>query len=379
MYDDVNMDIGELIMETTLKENLDQLREVAKERTVRTQDVGYNLETLVGKIEKGVIRLNPEYQRHHRWDDETSSRLIESLILNIPIPTVYISQDVDVDDEIDDGIARYSVIDGQQRLTAIYEFMKNKYALTGLKVLELLNGLMYRDLPPFLIRRLEERGISCLWIDSVIDPQVKYDIFERLNTGSVQLESQELRNAVYRGPFNDMIKKLAEYKKYRLLLQIGDKNVENNNKVKKMMDTEMVLRYFALCDNGIEKMKKSFKDFLSEQMDRFNKLDGKELEKMEKQFYAVVDEIYDKLGENAFAKYKNERKIQSKFNAAVYDAVMVAVSDKIKDGSLRIEEQNIINFNNLFGETGFRKNIDGSTGDKSKIKGRIKMTKEVFS
>lgn len=377
MYD-VNVDIGGIIMETTLKKNLDQLREVAKERTVRTQDVGYNLETLVGKIEKGVIRLNPEYQRHHRWDDETSSRLIESLILNIPIPTVYISQDVDVDDEIDEGIARYSVIDGQQRLTAIYEFMKNKYALTGLKVLDLLNGLMYRDLPPFLIRRLEERGISCLWIDSVIDPQVKYDIFERLNTGAVQLESQELRNAVYRGPFNDMIKKLAEYKKYRLLLHIGDKDFENN-KVKKMMDTEMVLRYFALCDNGIEKMKKSLKDFLSEQMDRFNRLDKKELEKMEEQFYVVIDEVYEKLGENAFAKYRNNRELQSKFNAAVYDAVMVAVSDKIKDGSLRIEEQNIIKFNNLFEKIDFRKNIEGSTGDKSKINGRIKMTKEVFS
>lgn len=369
-------------MENTIKSDIEKLREVAKERTVRTQDVGYNLETLVGKIEKGIIRLNPDYQRHHRWNEETSSRLIESLILNIPIPTIYISQDVDVDDEIDDGISRYSVIDGQQRLTAIYDFMKNKYQLTGLKVLSLLNGSMYRDLPPFLIRRLEERGISCLWIDSIVDTQVKYDIFERLNTGAVQLESQELRNAVYRGPFNEMIKELAQYDKFRCLLHISD-DMDNDNKVKKMMDTEMVLRYFSLCDNRANKIKKSVKDFLSEQMDIFNKLESKELQEMKKQFYKVIDKIYECMGMDAFSKFKIDEKgnvsVQSKFNVAIYDAVVVAISDKMKDACLNINEKNINEFKKLFNNPDFRKNIEGSTGDKSKIIGRIKMVKEVFS
>ena len=88
---------------------------------------------------------------------------MESLILNIPIPTVYLSQDVDVDEEVDDDVARYSVIDGQQRLTAIYGFMTNADKLEGLEVLELLNGSYYKDLPPFLIRRLEERTIKCFY------------------------------------------------------------------------------------------------------------------------------------------------------------------------------------------------------------------------
>ena len=86
-------------------------------------------------LEKGIIKLNPDYQRNHRWNDSESSRLMESLILNIPIPTVYLSQDVDVDEEVDDDVARYSVIDGQQRLTAIYGFMTNAYKLEGLEVL----------------------------------------------------------------------------------------------------------------------------------------------------------------------------------------------------------------------------------------------------
>ena len=110
---------------SNLKDNLEKLQIVAKERTVKTQNIEYDLETLVKKIKKGIIKLNPDYQRNHRWNDSESSRLMESLILNIPIPTVYLSQDVDVDEEVDDDVARYSVIDGQQRLTAIYGFMTN--------------------------------------------------------------------------------------------------------------------------------------------------------------------------------------------------------------------------------------------------------------
>lgn len=308
---------------SNLKDNLEKLQIVAKERTVKTQNIEYDLETLVKKIKKGIIKLNPDYQRNHRWNDSESSRLMESLILNIPIPTVYLSQDVDVDEEVDDDVARYSVIDGQQRLTAIYGFMTNAYKLEGLEVLELLNGSYYKDLPPFLIRRLEERTIKCLRIDSTVDPQVKFDIFERLNSGAVQLESQELRNAIYRGKFNDIIKELAKNEDFRKLLGIDLKNPEENNKVKKMQDVEYVLRFYSYIDGEGENMKKSFKDFLSEQMDKYNKFDSNDLERLKKHFEKVMSFIIIQLGTDAFAKYKveNEKlKLQSHFNAAVYDA-----------------------------------------------------------
>jgi len=125
-----------------LKDRLLAIQAKAKERTVKTQNIEYDLETIVKKISRGIIKLNPEYQRKHRWTEEYSSKLIESLILNIPVPLIYISQDVDVDDEVDDEIARYSVIDGQQRLTAIYNFLTNESALVGLEVLDILLYLM---------------------------------------------------------------------------------------------------------------------------------------------------------------------------------------------------------------------------------------------
>ena len=219
------------------------LQKTARERTVKTQTVEYDLETLVKKISKNIIKLNPEYQRNHRWNNETSSRLVESLILNIPIPYVYISQDIDVDEDVDeDDISRYSVIDGQQRLTAIYSFIKNEYSLEGLDILSNLNGMFYKDLPPFLLRRLEERTIKCLRIDSTLDQQVKYDIFERLNSGSVKLEAQELRNAVCRGPFKDLLKELVKDKNFVESCNLTARTA----KIQKMEDEELVLRFFAI-------------------------------------------------------------------------------------------------------------------------------------
>ena len=233
---------GVIMDNLTVDEN--KLRESAKERTVKTQSFEYDLETTVNKIFNNIIKLNPEYQRRHRWPNATSTRLIESLILNIPIPEIYLSTDVDVDTETEN--ARYSVIDGQQRLHAIYDFFKNKYELEGLELLPLLNGYNYNNLPSFLIRRLEERTVKFLRIDSTLDSKVKIDVFERLNSASVTLNRQELRNAVFGGKLNIKCKELANNNNFRKLLQIKDYKIEEQPKVKKMEDVEYVLRFFGI-------------------------------------------------------------------------------------------------------------------------------------
>lgn len=365
-----------------LKSNLMVLQTLAKERTVKTQNIEYDLETLVKKIDNKIIKLNPDYQRNHRWDNETSSKLIESLILNIPIPTIYLSQDVDVDEEVDDDIARYSVIDGQQRLTAIYGFMSNHFSLVGLEVLEPLNDSLYKDLPPFLVRRLEERTIKCLRIDSTIDSQVKYDIFERLNTGSVQLTQQELRNAVYRGLFNDMIKQLAKENFFLEFMNIDIVKIEENPRVRKMDPEECVLRFFSLYNGGVNKFKKSFKDFLSEQMNDFNSLSNNDLGKMKRHFKNVMAIIAENFGDNPFAKYKvdkNKKLIYtSKFNFSVFDALAIGISNNILNDTLLITEDRIKEYYKLFYNETFIQSISGSTNDKSKVTYRIITATKVF-
>jgi len=356
-----------------LKSKLDSIQKKAKERTVKTQTVEYDLETLVKKIKNGIIKLSPDYQRKHRWSDDFSSRLMESLILNIPIPIIYISQDIDVDEEIDEGISRYSVIDGQQRLTAIYNFFRNKYSLSGLEVLTELNNSYYKNLPPFLIRRLEERTIKCLRIDSTIDVQVKYDIFERLNSGSVKLESQELRNATCRGPFKTLIKKLS---KNEVFLKISNLQKESA-RVKKMEDEELVLRYFSISYNdGYKEYKGQFKKFLTNKMEEFNRLDPKEILKMEHNFINTItkiDECFDEFPFSKFKYNKNEFKRMSKFNAAVFDSVIFSFS-KLKKNA----KPNYTDFKNLFKDPVFFSSVEGSVNDVSKISDRIQMARVVI-
>jgi len=362
---------------STLKHNLDEIQRKAKERTVRTQNIEYDLETLVKKIDKNIIKLNPDYQRRHRWDESTASKLIESLILNIPIPLIYISQDVDVDEEVDEDIARYSVIDGQQRLTAIQNFFKNEYALVDLDVLKELNGTFYKDLPSFLIRRLEERTIKCLRIDSTIDQQVKYDIFERLNSGSVKLEAQELRNATCRGPFKELIKKLSKNKIFTKLAQLDT----TGKRVQKMEDQELVLRFFSLVyKDGYQSYKGGFKQFLTDKMNLFNSLDTSELIIMEKTFNDVITFIEQHYGDEPFAKYRvneeGEYERMSKFNAAVYDAVVVSISKKLTDDP----EMDITydRFKEIFKDKDFFSSIEGSVNDVKKLQVRIEKALEVI-
>ena len=350
-----------------LKDSLEELQRKAKERTVKTQTIEYDLETMVKKIDKKVIKLSPDYQRNHRWDQETSSRLIESLILNIPVPFIYISQDIDVDEEVGEDVSRYSVIDGQQRLTALYDFFHNKFSLSELEVLEQLNGSFYSDLPPFLIRRLEERSIKCLRIDSTLDQQVKYDIFERLNSGAVKLEPQELRNATCRGPFKQLIKELAKYPSFVLAAQIKP----NSARVKKMEDEELVLRYFALTfQNGYLEYKGGFKKFLTQKMSELNRLDKETLDKLGANFKRVMDKIIAECPEQPFAKYRVEGEhlvTMSNFNVSVFDAI-VSLFYVAEENSEVVTQAKVAS---LFLDQEFFRCIEGSTNDVRKLQTRI--------
>lgn len=367
---------------STLKKELDTLQKKARERTVKTQTIEYDLETLVKKIRKGLIKIDPVYQRNHRWGNATSSKLIESLVLNIPIPLIYLSQDVDVDSDEEDGVARYSVIDGQQRLTAILKFMTGDLELEGLSTLNELNGMKFKDLPPFLVRRLEERTIRCLRIDSTVDSQVKFDIFERLNSGSVELNPQELRNAVHRGEFNELIKTLATEENFRILIGVDPLAPEESNKVSKMDDLELVLRFLALRADQYKDLNGKMKLFLDESMGALKKLDASKKSQMASDFRRVVRQIRDAFGDNAFAKYKVDEDSgdlgrASPFNTAVYDALMVAVSMEVDDGSY-IESGKVDLFKELFRDQDFFNSVSGSSTDRSKVIGRIDAAREVF-
>lgn len=351
-----------------MESNAQLLQAKAKERTVKTQTIEYDLFSLISKINKGTIKINPSYQRRHRWDDKTSSRLIESLLLNIPVPTIYLSQDVDIDEE-HEGRPTFSVIDGQQRLTAIQSFLENKLVLVGLETLEELNDLRYEELPNFLKRRLEDRSLTCLRIDSTVDSQVKYDIFERLNSGSVKLNPQELRNAIYGGPFNLLLQELAESSIFLELTHI------TLAKINKMDDLELVLRFFALTDDRYLNYKPLMKEYLDLSMKDFSMMDSSSYEELKSRFNNVMQEIKNVFGVSPFVK-RGDRKKHS-FSTAVFDAVCIVTDNFIRNNyGFRSDADN--RFTKLFDDKEFDDSISGSINDKNKLIMRVQLLEKTL-
>jgi hypothetical protein len=230
-------------------------------------------------IDKGeVLNLRPEYQRRLRWNSVQKSKLIESLLLNIPVPPVFLYES---------DAARYEVMDGQQRLNAVREFLAGDFALSGLTVLEPLNRIRYSRCPPRIKRALERSSLSAivLLLESESGrvagrlslTDIRRFIFDRLNTGGTKLNPQEIRNALSPGFFNKVVIDLTRNPLFTKVFDIPpyvetDPNdyYENparqkNSLYSTMGDCQLVLRYFALKDPA--NIRGSMKSMLDRAMD----------------------------------------------------------------------------------------------------------------
>lgn len=223
-------------------------------RQILPQKIELPISTLPAMIEE-QINLNPDFQRRDRWDQARQSRFIESIIMNVPIPPVFLGED---------DYGAYVVLDGRQRLTAVNDFLKNIYTLKNLNVWQELNGKNFNDLKKQKLDKfLTRRFIPAVLLLKESSPEVKYDVFDRLNTGAVTAVAMEIRNAVFRGPFNDLIRYLSDNHTFRQLWGIPTDDIEreSNNNYQKMLDVELVLRFFALRDH--QGMSSRFQEYLS--------------------------------------------------------------------------------------------------------------------
>ena len=224
-----------------------------RDRKVVTQPYDLAIDSLIDQIEAGTIFLRPiserpDFQRRYVWTDILASRLIESIILKVPIPPCYLSQNEEY--ELD-------VIDGQQRLFSIYRFIKNQFPLKGLEVLTELNGKRFHEISNKLQRQLKTHTLRCVLVTNESHPEVKFDVFERLNTNTVPLNPQELRNCIYRGALNNLLKDAVNNEDWLNIL--GKKSPD-----KRMRDEELVLRFFAFHIRGIESYRTPLKHWLNE-------------------------------------------------------------------------------------------------------------------
>lgn len=264
--------------------------------------------------------LYPEYQRRRVWDKKRKSRLIESFIINVPIPPVFLY-------EYD--FSEYEVMDGLQRITAIIDFFDNKYELEGLELWSELNGKCYNDLPDEIKRGIERRYLSAIILlketakSKEEEKLMKRFVFSRLNTGGMELSPQEIRNALYSSEFNDAVVNMAESDIFRKLWG----NLDDDN-YKRMEDCELVLRFFAYksaCKHNIAKNTIDILDAYAEKAKRFTK---ENIEVLEKLFYETMELVQYMFEETAFKSVKSSQKSEK----MIYDTVMLCCAELIEEG-----------------------------------------------
>ena len=165
------------------------------DRPVISQSADWTISALRDKLDRGLLHLQPKFQREYVWAlrPELPSRLIESVLLGIPIPPIYFGKDAD---------GSLEMIDGQQRLTTLVKFVSNAFPLRKLNRMASLNLKLFKDLTPRQQEKILDTPIRSIVIDAAKNTGLRYEVFERLNRGSMALNEQELRNCVYRGPFN---------------------------------------------------------------------------------------------------------------------------------------------------------------------------------
>jgi len=285
------------------------------------------------------VNLRPEYQRRLRWTTQQKSLLIESLLLNVPVPPVFFYEN---------DLARYEVMDGQQRLNSIKEFLNNEFTLRGLQIIPTLNGKNYTRLPPKVKRSLDRASISAIVLVQESQGKLKkassnrvYElrrfVFERLNTGGKRLTAQEIRNAVYGSEFNNLIVDLSRNPVFTRIWGIPnyvendfgdyyeDEQRQKNTLYRTMGDCQLVLRYFAL-DNEAH-IVGSLRSMLDRCMERNLSTTREQCEVLGQRYRSVL-ELADALFDGRpFSLHLTEADYRPL--AGIYDGVMVALGDML--------------------------------------------------
>jgi uncharacterized protein with ParB-like and HNH nuclease domain len=328
---------------------------------ILTYPADFTLEVLVGKWQKGEIK-NPKLQRRFVWNQIRASKLIESFLMGLPVPPIFLYLDRD---------NKLLVVDGHQRLASIAYFYsgefgerktgvtpvpfeligldeKSPYLLATYEKLKLENDAAYQKLNNSVMRS---------FVVKQIDPQDDtsiFQIFERLNTGGVFLRPQEIRNCIYEGPFNTALNALNKYDSWR---KIFGSTFEDKRK----RDAELILRFFALFHKS--PYKRPMKKFLNDFMEEHRRATPEELEILEDLFKQTTDAVLRALGPKPF-------NLTTGMNAAVYDATFVAFARNLNNVTAhhKLREK----FEELKGNKTFLKLVSQHTTDEDNVPKRIR-------
>lgn len=334
-----------------------------QQRRLQTETADYTVSTLFALLTDQKIKI-PNFQRGYVWNRSQASRLIESLIIQCPIPVVYLSQEPNGD---------LIVIDGQQRLSSIKFFLNDAIELQGLTAYPELNGYSASQLDPRILDHIKNRTIRCITILKDTHPQIKYDVFERLNTGSVKLNAHELRNGLNQGPLMEAVNSLSSSKDF--------KSVTSTKNDSRMKSAELVLRFVAFKES-----RKTYEKPLSSFLDQFvsanRSASPEKIEKWRSDFLKAKELCLLYFGSDAFKMYNAETDRFGGFNSAVYDAQMLGISEctnvVLKSGNA-IPSLVKSAFRELYHDAQFVVSVQRATSDETSVSRRIEKAIAAFN
>lgn len=282
-----------IITEETISKAEKQILEKMKYYDYDT--VEYPIEVVVQKYSDGLDNGDgdiyiPDYQREYVWDEKRKAKFIESIILGIPIPYIFLA---DVD-------GRYEIVDGSQRIRTLHSFLFDELKLQDLKKLDMLNGFYFKDLSKTRQRRIKNKSLKMIALGEKTDPVARFDLFERINTGSDELKPIEIRKGAYGGKFYDFISECADNKLFIELCPISEKRTFRNE------PQEMVLRFFAYSEN-IDSYKGKVAEFLDDYLKGKNNIFNDEIKLNMQQSFDRMLKFVKTNFPNGFAKIKNAK------------------------------------------------------------------------
>lgn len=288
-------------------------------RKLLWQSRDLSIRELKSMSDDGDLILKPKYQRNFVASIQIASRLVESILLDVPIPTIYLAEEHD---------SKLSVIDGQQRLTSFISFLSGNFPgevkpfrLSGLQVLKELNRKSFSELSDADKSKLRLASIHCITIKKESNDDIKFEIFERLNTGATKLNEDELRNTVYRGPYIDLLAELSDNVTLHKL-------INQNEKRNRFIYRGLILRFLAMSERSYLNFKPSMKQFCNRELRDNQKLGDAKAKEYRERFEKCVELVWQVFGEQAFRRFLPSHETghsgewSNAFNAALFDIQM---------------------------------------------------------
>ncbi|EKK9972218.1 DUF262 domain-containing protein [Vibrio parahaemolyticus] len=350
---------------------------------IRITTKHFSLREVVDQISDGDIDLSPDFQRDYVWNERQKTRLVESVLLGIPLPAFYFNQETD---------GSYQIVDGVQRLSTIAAFMKNEHSLrsTNLEYLKDYDGLKFKDLATLELRRFRSTQIVVHVIEPTTPADIKYDIFSRVNTLGSPLKAQEIRHAMSTSRSRNYLTKFVENTHFDNATDFNFWKVTENGKhirnSGRMTDREIALRFCAFKASSLEEYRQfsSLDSFLVNFTER---LDGKtknsitdtEMEHLLSSFESAMDSAHQILGNLAFRRIEDGKQRRGPINRAIFESQSIALSRySTKELMKRSSEVKDILLG-LFQNPEYTKSVTVGTGAPNSVKTRLDLPKAALA